>query len=636
MKELLALDVSEDENLEVDLDPEHVGDIDQSVNTTNITTMHPEEQYSTENGSNHHSGTTTTGLSTTTSTTIVSNHYPGGSGVMVLSHGKKSLKDLERLHHMYVFHGHTLVISTILKHAHQLPTGLPISLITEIYDFGLEMFSFNVMNSPLHFRSISCSIVRAGSLIVSSCCSMGYMIAKVKLPELLNCLKSVFDCYCQSNNTTTTIVAATTVRSQDLVYEVMCVEAALVCISTLLLFCSESLTLESQCLHVLVEGLESTFRTLKSKYQSRLKSHFRLKTLYVILLECFSWLPPGCYPLTSQGVFVEALRVFRDSVSLGLECTCLHDFLATEFSILKHGAGQSSMIATTNTVVPLYTLEAPMSENMLMLKLESHSIALQKKESEAFLSIFSKDHENGLTFNDLFSSISSDIGSAFIPINSTPCAHLDTRTFDAALLLIAATFTHQSNDYQDKAIQLCVQALAQFTKPEVKSTLSLFSSDEEKKKKDRKNFITQCSVLAFISAVIRTYPTVGIVNDSTSTTSSQDDSSSSGSNSIGTGTWMRCVVDMLYTMLNHSSYIIRSGSAYSLSLFAMKIHKHKITEESCFKIRSTIINSLMLLDKKAGDVSVVGDYSGYLIALASFWKGSQHLNDVKSVILTVR
>jgi hypothetical protein len=86
------------------------------------------------------------------------------------------------------------------------------------------------------------------------------------------------------------------------------------------------------------------FKAMKGKYQTRLRSHFRFRTLRAILLECYALLPPLSLPPLpllpllhgshtngtgveggasagvggvggsrgGQQVFVEALRVFRD------------------------------------------------------------------------------------------------------------------------------------------------------------------------------------------------------------------------------------------------------------------------------------------------------------------------------------
>jgi hypothetical protein len=185
-----------------------------------------------------------------------------------------------------------------------------------------------------------------------------------------------------------------------MIYEVMTIEAGLVCISSLLLFCPEILILEKECSDVIFNSIDYGFRALKNKYQAKLKFHFRLKTLHVMLLECFCWLPSHYHCTSSsptssstssssssssqlsQQVFIEALRVFRDSVTTGYETSCLYHYVSENYDVLKYGAGQSAMISSNiNSSIPLYTLEAPLSEDLLMLKLEQHSIALQKKET---------------------------------------------------------------------------------------------------------------------------------------------------------------------------------------------------------------------------------------------------------------
>jgi len=347
-----------------------------------------------------------------------------------------SWKDTERQQIMYLFHGHTLVISTILKRSRSLLTGLSSAIITDIYDCGLMMIQHTIINNSnssnssgnnsssntynTSNRSISCSIIRAGCIIISSCLSMGYNIARLRLPILLQSLLAIFtddpngmiignggSSSSNSNGSSSSSTmdnggsnndnnaALTTGRTDSMIYEVMSIEAGLVVISSLLLFCPEALTISKQCCDVIITCIDYAFRALKDKYQSKLKHHFRLKTLHVMLLECFCWLPSSCYSSLSQQVFIEALRVFRDSVSNGYETTCLYNYVADSYSLLKYGGGQSAFInnatissssssstsSSSSSGSLLYTLEAPLSKDMMMLKLEQHSIALQKKET---------------------------------------------------------------------------------------------------------------------------------------------------------------------------------------------------------------------------------------------------------------
>jgi hypothetical protein len=235
-------------------------------------------------------------------------------------------------------------------------------------------------------------------------------------------------------------------------YEIIGVEAALICIASLLWHFSLEISREGNIVAVIVDGLESAFRAAKGKYQQKFRQHFRFRALHVLLLECFSWLPPTSYSSTSQQVFVEALRVLRDGLAAGFECSNLHCFLHPEWlSFLSSGISRSFGTSAA--------FERPSSETMLMLRLERCSTILQKRECEAFLSAFG--NESG--------GLKSRIDDL-----SLPCASLDARTIDAAINATSKIFAFQSPEYQEKAIQLCSQAIAQYAKS---GGLGMFSSE---------------------------------------------------------------------------------------------------------------------------------------------------------------
>lgn len=253
---------------------------------------------------------------------------------------RRNSKEQERLQRIYFFHGHTLEMSALLKNAAHLPNGLPEALVSEVYAYGVELLGQDVLSVPPPVRHVICSVVRAGSLIVASCLSMGYRTALTHLPQLLSACGAIFqvasspatNSVSQSNlqhsNSSGSLSGQAaagaanngTGKGDELVYEVMCVEAALVCISTLLRCCPEALTLapcgdvydepppssEARgCLSNIVDGLDVTFRAMRGKYQPRLRTHFRFRTLHAILLECFALLPPGSFPQSCAPIFIE-------------------------------------------------------------------------------------------------------------------------------------------------------------------------------------------------------------------------------------------------------------------------------------------------------------------------------------------
>ena len=254
---------------------------------------------------------------------------------------KKNSKELERLQRIYFFHGHTLVISILIKNANLLPSGLPSDLVSEVYKLGLELISQDIMSVPVIVRHVVCSIIRAGSLILSSwISSIGSSSSGSgdnHLSELIHTCDVIFQTaaattsansphthtttatqppvltHSTSGTSLSSTATASTGKTDELVYEVMVVEAALVCISTILRSCPEILlqtttttnTCSNTYLSTVVEGLELAFKMLRNKYQPKLRSHFRFRTMHTLLLECFALLPAGSFPHSCQSLFVE-------------------------------------------------------------------------------------------------------------------------------------------------------------------------------------------------------------------------------------------------------------------------------------------------------------------------------------------
>jgi hypothetical protein len=515
-----------------------------------------------------------------------------------------------------------------------LPTGLPSDLIMNAFDFGLEMLLLDIQSAPSSLRHLVCSVIRAGSLIVSSCLNMGYKIAKERIHQLLDCCTTLL----RSTNTTPPSSSSSTSNSTtsssnnsnnpDLLYELMSTEAALVCISTLLWFCPDSLVYDENCLITIIDGLENAFRAIKTKYQSKFRGHFRFRTLHVILLECFAWLPPGSFPATCSQLFVEALRVFRDSITANYESTCLPEFIPTENRLLY--------LNGITKPLSLGYWEIPFDEDLLILQFEHYSVALQKKESEAFLACFTKETVTCPShfFSSSISSASATASAATssstmmtsfhrTPLHandwmepSPPCAFIDSRTVDASIALLAATFGHQTNEYQDKAIQLCSQALAQYltmksSTSSASSALGLFTNDDEKKKRERKSYLTIKNVTSVLSAIIRSFPF------------------HNGMSLEMDLHWVQIVSDKLFDILSYPNLEIKLAAANALGIFCSKIFGTQLMDSTGMKITQTIKASI---DKKN---DALNELTGHLVALSSLWIHASNYPTVQTNIMNV-
>ena len=297
--------------------------------------------------------------------------------------------------------------------------------------------------------------------------------------------------------------------------------------------------------------------------------------------------------------------MFSAGVSAGYETTLLGDFVSAQYNVVRVGAGQLSA-CNINLTTQAYLYEAPMSEHLLMIKLEAHAFALEKKENEAFLSIYAPDHPpcNVLCPN----ACTEPVNEA----NLAPCANVDSRTIDSAVRLLGKTFGWQTLEYQEKAVQFCAQAVAQFAKAGGK-TMGIFSStsEEERRRKDRMNFSTVRIVLATLCSLVRSFPALDA--------------------QVEDAPWRQTVVGMLYDMLAHPSYTIRSASATALAEFSLKVPSSRVVENVSGKIRALMMTSL---EKKVIDANSALDHAGYLVALSTLWSAAAGSEDVQSLIST--
>lgn len=304
--------------------------------------------------------------------------------------------------------------------------------------------------------------------------------------------------------------------------------------------------------------------------------------------------------------------MFRDGVAAGYETTLLGNYLSDQYGVVSVGAGQAGA-SNISAAFQAHQFEAPMTEHHLMMRLETHATALQKKENEAFLSVFAAPAQSACVLS-LVSAVEAGPDSAAGAI-AAPCGNIDARTIDAAIVLLGVTFSHQSVEYQDKAVQLCAQALVQFAKASSgKSSMGIFSSvsEDERRRKDKMNYATLRNVLATLSAIIHAYPVHSVDEEDVP--------------------WRAAVVTILYDMLAHSSYTIRSASAATLAVLSEKVRVTRVVETVSSKIRGLMLSSL---EKKVIDANSALDNAGYLVALSALWRAAAGLPDVESLITTV-
>lgn len=492
---------------------------------------------------------------------------------------KKANKDAEKMQRMYFFHGNTLSIAMLMKAHLSIPFGVAKANVIEIINLGLELLDRNMFDaSGVGDSATCCSIVRAGSIIISSCISFGYLTVKLSIATILEACQRILRPANQikSNNNSED-------KEDKVIHEIMHVEACLVIFSSILTYCPEALVLEPDVLPIIVDGLENTFRAVKGKFQPICKENFRFCTVHVALLDCFCQLPRGSNAGSAQQVYVEALRVLRDAISSGSTCT-----QAIEEKSLA-GTLQSSLLISWWRVAKIYEYSGPFTPSEILLDIESHSKLLQKKECEAFLVSFRRFNNNKYTSQ----------------ISFLESAELNSNTVNSTISLIASTFIDQNAEYQVKTIQLCAQAIAQFVKTNAKA--SMFTTEEDKKKRNKKSASTSLNVITILHAIATKIPL---------------------STDVNVLLWLANAVEILFDAISRGSIYVNYLASITLTRLG-ELKNSQIFDDIGGRIRSIIMQSLI----KKGDTML--SIAPYSLILSLFWGSSSCNSDTKSMLLTV-
>jgi hypothetical protein len=674
-----------------------------------------------DTGMSSHSGIPNPALGTNTVSPNPGN--PTNPAVMSVSQRRRSLKDMEKLQRIYCFHGYILVIYGIVQHLPLFSQSLSNSMIQEIMELGIELMSNDITTiTNTAQKNILCSFIRAGSLLLSAMCTIGYKKIHSFIPTVIQLCYNMIQSFEKSSITPPSTVNSSSSSpvpfstnmnsNEELLYEVMTMETAIIILISLMKYVPEILTNHIPSISSIVQTMESSYSLLKNKYQLYHKAHYRVRILNILLLELYTLIPNGFYPNSNSMIYVETLKIIRDHVSNSLECTTgklsplCEDYLIQSLESTKEN---NALYWLTPLQFPFVSYECSQENDVSRIyQLEYYVNILSRKENESFLSIIynpptpsSSLHKNNdnacamfptaessywTSHHEQLSCLSMELphelklndgkllkaseDSYRLIGNAYQSACIETRTADVAIQLLAITFSHQSSEFQDKAIQLFTQALQQILSNSGSGStsngggggssgsggrlsltggakgMSLFTStvnEEEKKRKEKKNAIVVKNIVLAIHAIVNHFPV------------------HSGQYYDIDYAWRQSLVDTLYSLLNYSSSssgqaltgsttasqyatftginplnalaatdsVIRLIAAQTLSQFADKWKGSTIISHVSSRIRTNII---MTFEKKVIDMN---DYNGYVAMLGYLWVHAPYLSEVQSLVQTV-
>ena len=505
----------------------------------------------------------------------------------------KNPSALKLLNKMFFFHGHILVMATVLKNEGDLPIGLSDSIIFQVFDFGLELLLYDVLSAPAEFRQVQCNLVRAGSLLVSACVSLGSGIVKQRAKKLT---QSCADMIKLSLITAAVSVqnAANGDKSEDdsLLFEMLVIESAVFSFSSVLWYCPDVVCGDKEILDVYVSSINSAYKAVIEIYAEKYKNHYRYRTLHVILTECYAMLPPK---MCNVSIFSNAFQTFRGFTLAGVESEL--------FSKLSESKRVFEVLATEGPSSTMQNKTIWKSQNMdiTMLRLETNAYALHLKEGEAsvasFKNKFSYTYEKEINIQQY-----------------SPCARIEARSVDAADAILAIIFAQESRENQDKLIQFCVDAISQALLPGSQLSNNLFATEEEKRRKVRLCLTTLKNCIFVFYSVINHY------------------TFSSGLSAYDMSLkWIHAIADSMIGLLYHSEYDIRISASYTLSLLVHKVNDYDITES----ISRKVLGYLAVLNDSKSEKIDWNAHCGYFIVLSTMWTSVERRFQTKEDITKV-
>lgn len=438
-------------------------------------------------------------------------------------------------------------------------------------------------------------------------------------------------------------------NNMEIMYEMTVLEAALTTFAAIEYSCPEALLYEESCLINVVNSLDLAHQLMQDRYAPLVRNQSRYRHVQAIMLECYAWLPPGSFPNSIENVFDEGLTVLKEGIAGLYETSLLSQQLpadlisypaiipfsqvsptngslnVTNSTIEKSvGLGLSSsssgnVIGSTYTSLSfmMHLMDIPPQEDEsdLLLKLERFAMPLQKREVEysVLFSLYGYSCGDGGNADSLVDIRSLVKGAAeWKTPKYVPSSHLETRLLDASIAVIAATFSFQSHSVQTSLVSFCAkEAHAGFYRNVSSGSTSglvsdMFSSEEERRKKERKIYNTTRTSVCLLSNIIESFPFASCV--------SFDDSELH---------WVRAAQEMLFERVLHCNLSIKAASANALSMLAGRIVDGSCLGEVFTKISVAIasataavpVSNLLSND----NLTVLSEYSGYMLTLGCIW-----------------
>ncbi|KAL7553470.1 hypothetical protein ACHAWF_016747 [Thalassiosira exigua] len=476
----------------------------------------------------------------------------------------------ELIKHQSTLHGNSSAVSMLCHEAPHMLGGVATAIVSKVFDVVAKLLQCQFNDSLVKSNpSAACTCIRAGYCMLSGVLSMGI---EAIVP---NHVTTVFTYWQKS-----ALSMLPGVSKLSTTHDLLWVETMLASIVSFLKFSPTLLLAVPDALTRLTAILDKVLPLISSGGRFEREAvdpvgGARLSSARSSVMEAYSWLPPGSFPLSADRIFSFAAAQIQDLSMSDVLCSVLDGLVSREDKIIEAhsieravGPGQIGGSVTLDNNITIRSSDVVHhNEREAVLHLLAWRKKFRMRIHDDILSLYLREGDENSIPTPLH-----EVGTWRVPPDPTGTSKV--RLLDSSIHVFAATFGLQDGHTQSEALKMLEQMY--FWKQTDKATRFNVSSsliaESQGKVKPQEEDVPASNVIATVLACLQALP----LHESTYDTL------------IDRGPpWMEKATSLLLRLLPSPSGIIRHGAAEGLSLLATLG-----VSEDAHTLQSTILHSL--------------------------------------------
>ena len=484
----------------------------------------------------------------------------------------------ELLRHQATLHGNALAVSMLMHEFPHCHGGVATAIVSKAFEVAGKLMQCQFDDKLTKVNpNAACTSVRAGYCLLSGALTMG-------IDAIIPHVSAIFSFWQGSS-----MAVLPGVSKLSSSHDLMCVEVMLSSVVCFLKFCPNLLLAVPDALTRLTAILEKIFPLISSggRFENEKNTavgRSRLSSARASVMEAYSWLPPGSFPMSADRIFSFAVSQIQELTENDVLCSILDALVSKEDKLIDAHSFERA-------VSPGQIGESVALDNNISLR---SSDVVHHNEREAILHLLAWRKKLRMRMQgDGDDSCMSPILGAYLREGGEKCSPtplhevgrwrepLDpvgtskVRLIDSCIHVFAATFGLQDGQTQAEALQM-LESVHNATQPEKATNRFNVSSslitESQGKLKSPEEDVPSTNLTAAVLACLQALPLYEATHDTL----------------IGVGPpWMVRATDLLIRLLPTPSDIIRRGAAEGLALLATLG-----VSEDANTLQSTILHSL--------------------------------------------